>query len=123
MLHAPCSMRRGNKRKFNRETDQRKALYKGLATALIDHGKIKTTQAKAKSLSTFVDKLVSKAAKEDATASKRFILRYIGEKAANKLVSEVGPKFKDRKGGYTRVIKLGQRRSDGSPMALIEFTS
>ena len=115
-------MRRGNKRKFGRETDQRKALYKGLATALIDHGQIKTTEAKAKSLSTFIDKLVLKASQGD-TASQRFILKYVGVKATKKLMSEVGPRFKDKKGGYTRVIKLGQRMSDGSPMALIEFTA
>lgn len=116
-------MRRGNKRKFGREKDQRKALYKSLATALIDHGKIKTTQAKAKSLSIFVDKLVVKATKDDLTSSKRFISKFVGEKATRKLITEVGPKFKDKKGGYTRVIKLGQRRSDGSQMALIEFTA
>ena len=116
-------MKRGNKRKFGREKDQRKALYKSLATALIDHGQIKTTQAKAKSLSAFMDKLVVKATHEDMTSSKRFILKHVGEKATRKLLSEVGPKFKDKKGGYTRVIKLGQRRSDGSQMALIEFTS
>lgn len=114
-------MRRGNKRKFGREKNQRKALYKSLATALIDHGKIKTTQAKAKSLSSFIDKLVVKASR-DGLESRRFILKNIGEKATRKLISEIGPKFKDKKGGYTRVIKLGQRKSDSSPMAMIEFT-
>ncbi len=115
-------MRRGNKRKFGRETDQRKALYKSLATALIDHGKIKTTQAKAKSLSSFVDRLVSKASSNDLN-SRRLILKSIGEKATRKLMSDIGPRFKDKKGGYTRIIRLGQRKSDGSPMALIEFTA
>lgn len=115
-------MRRGTHRKFGREKNQRKALYKGLATALIDHGKIKTTGTKAKSLSAFVDKLVAKASQEDI-GSRRYLLKYIGEKAARKLISDVSPKFKDKKGGYTRVIKLGQRKSDGSQMAIIEFTA
>ncbi len=114
-------MKRGNKRKFGREKDQRKALYKGLATALIDHEKIKTTQAKAKSLSVFMDKLVSKASTDDV-ASRKFVLKYVGEKAARKLISEIGPRFKDKKGGYTRVIRLTPRKSDGSPVAIIEFT-
>jgi len=113
-------MRRGNKRKFGRKRNQRKALYKALATALIDHGKIKTTEAKAKSLSSFVDKLVTRSKKDDL-ASKRYLAEIVNDKSARKLTTEIGPKFKDRKGGYTRVVKVGRRRSDGSPMALVEF--
>lgn len=115
-------MRRGNQRKFKRKRNQRTSLYKALATALIEHGKIKTTQAKAKSLSSFIDKLVTRASKNDL-ASRKFISEIVGKKAAKKLVSEIGPKFKERKGGYTRIIRLGQRRSDGAPMTLIEFIS
>ena len=114
--------KRGNKTKFGRERNQRTVLYKALATALINNGKIKTTQSKAKALSSFIDKLIAKAAIGDL-ASRKFILKFIDEKATKKLVSEIGPKFKETKGGYTRVIRLGQRRSDGAPMALIEFTS
>ena len=114
-------MKRGDNRKFGRETDQRKALYKALATALIDNGRIKTTEAKAKSLSSFMDRLAKKASISDQ-ASKRYVRQFVGEKAAAKLVDEIGPKLKDKKGGYTRVIKLGQRKSDGSSMAFIEFT-
>ena len=114
-------MRRGKKRKFGRERNQRKALYKSLATALIEHGKIKTTVAKSKSLSSFMDKLVTVARKGDA-ASRRLIAEQLGEKAVTKIVKEISPKFKDKNGGYTRVIRLGQRKSDGAPMAIIEFT-
>ena len=115
-------MRRGDHRKFGREKNQRNALYKALATALIEHGKIKTTIAKSKSLSSFMDKLVTTARNGDI-ASRRLLAKDIGEKAVHKLTNEISPKFKDRQGGYTRVIRLGQRKSDGAPMALIEFTS
>ena len=114
-------MKRGNKRKFGRTNKQRTVLYKALATALIDHGKIKTTEAKAKSISGFVEKLITKSVKGDIS-SRKLALQYVGEKSAKKLYTELGPKFKDKKGGYTRITKLGQRKSDGAPMALIEFT-
>lgn len=114
-------MRRGNKRKFGREKVQREALYKSLATALIDHGKIKTTSAKAKSLSAFADRLVTTAKKQNL-ASRRELARTFHQKTVKKLVDEIAPKFSDRHGGYTRVIRLGQRKGDGAPMSLIEFT-
>ena len=115
-------MRRGRHRKLGRERNQRKALYKALATALIEHGRVKTTVTKAKSLSSFVDKLVTRAKKGDI-ASRRLVRQSIGEKATNKLFSDISPKFAERKGGYTKVIKLGRRISDGAETALIEFTA
>ena len=114
-------MRRGNNRKFGRVKNKRVALYKALATALIEHGKIKTTVAKAKSLSNFIDKLVTKAKRGDL-ASARLVRQSVGEKATKKLMTDVGPRFKDRAGGYTKILKLGRRISDGAEMALIEFT-
>ena len=114
-------MRRGNQRKFGREAGQRKVLYRALATALIDHGKIKTTESKAKSLSSHVDKLVT-LAKKQTLASRRLLLSEIGEKAVKKLMAEIALQFESRKGGYTRIVKLGQRRSDSAPMVIIEFT-
>ena len=115
-------MRRGKQRKFARVRNQRKALYKALATALIEHGKIKTTIAKAKSLSKFIDKLITKAKKDDVV-SKRLVRQEIGQKATTRLFTEIGPKFKERKGGYTKVLKLGRRVSDGTEMAQVEFTN
>jgi len=114
-------MQRGKNRKFGREKNQRKALYKALATALIENGKIKTTIAKAKSLSQFTDKLVTQAKKGDL-ASRKLIGYNLGDKAAKRLMSEVGPKFKNKNGGYTKVLRLGRRISDGAEMAQIEFT-
>jgi large subunit ribosomal protein L17 len=114
-------MKRGNKRKFGLKADPRKALMKSLATALIDQGKIKTTRAKAKTLSSFADRLVTKAKKADL-ASRRLLLSDIGAKAVTKLVKEIAPRFSNRSGGYTRVIRMDRRKSDGAEMALIEFT-
>ena len=113
-------MRRGKQRKFGRVSGQRVVLYKALSTALIEHGRIKTTEAKAKSLSSHADKLVTLAKKQDL-AARKLLLTQIGEKAVKKLMSEVAPKLEARQGGYTRIMKLGQRRSDGAPMAVIEF--
>lgn len=113
-------MRRGKNRKFARQRNQRKALYKALATALIEHGKVKTTVAKAKSLSQYTDRLVTRAKKGDL-ATRRQVRQNLGEKATHKLFSDISPKFKERKGGYTKVLKLGRRLSDGAEMAQIEF--
>jgi len=114
-------MRRGKQRKFGRVSGQRVVLYRALSTALIEHGKIKTTQAKAKSLSSHIEKLVT-LAKKQTLASRKLLLTHVGEKAVKKLMSEVSPQFESRSGGYTRITKLGQRRSDSAPMVIIEFT-
>lgn len=114
-------MKRGNQRKFGRDRKVRTAMYKSMATALIDHGQIKTTQAKAKSLSIVVDKLITLAKRENLNA-RRELLGHVGEKAVKKLMGEMVKVNADRKGGYTRIIRLGQRASDGAEMALIEFT-
>lgn len=113
-------MRRGKQRKFGREAGQRTVLYRALSTALIEHGRIKTTEAKAKSLSGHVDKLVT-LAKKQTLAARRLLLAQIGEKAVKKLMGEISPQFESRNGGYTRIMKLGQRRSDSAPMVIIEF--
>lgn len=114
-------MRRGKQRKFGRVSGQRGVLYRALSTALIEHGRIKTTEAKAKSLSAHIAKLITLAKKQNV-ASRRLLLAQIGEKAVKKLMDEVAVQLKDRNGGYTKIMRLGQRRSDGAPMVLIEFT-
>jgi large subunit ribosomal protein L17 len=113
-------MKRGNKRTFGREFQQRKAFLKGLLTALITNGRIKTTEARAKSVRVAADKLVTRA-KRATIASRRLLLRDIGTDASTKLFTEIAPRYTDRAGGYTRVLKLGRRASDGSPTALVEF--
>lgn len=114
-------MRRGKQRKFGRIARQREVLYKALSTALIEYGRIKTTEARAKSLSGHMDKLIT-LAKKQTLAARRLLLAQIGEKAVKKLMADVAPSMSGRNGGYTRTMKLGQRRSDSAPTVIIEFT-
>lgn len=108
-------------RKFGRERNQRKALLKALAVALIDKEKIKTTQAKAKEIRPYVEKLVTRG-KAGTLATRRVLISRIGNpKLVKKIVEELAPRYADRKGGYTRITKLPVRIKDGSPMAQIEF--
>ncbi len=113
-------MKRGNERKFGRNFPQRKALVKSLLTGLVEHGRIRTTVAKAKTVRIAADKLVTMA-KKGTVASRRQLLTHVGATAAAKLAKDWAPKFAERNGGYTRVLKLGARASDAAPMALIEF--
>lgn len=107
-------------RKFSREKDQRKALKKSLVRALFLHGKMKTTEAKAKEIAPYSEKMITKAKKGDL-AARRDLAKTLSPKLVKKLVEEIAPKYKDRKGGYTRIIKLGPRKSDGAKMAIIEL--
>ena len=111
----------GNVRKFGREKNQRHALLRSLARNLIRDSRIKTTTAKAKELRPFVEKLVTKA-KSGTVASRRLIVSRIqSSPETKKLVETIAPKYKDRQGGYTRIIRLPNRDLDGAPMSLIEF--
>jgi large subunit ribosomal protein L17 len=108
-------------RSFGLSKTQRAALLRSLARSLVSKSKITTTEAKAKELRPFVERIVTKA-KTDTLASRRYIIERLGsETGASKLLKEVAPKYADRNGGYTRIVKLPQRKSDGSPMAIIEF--
>lgn len=115
-------MKRGSHRKFGREMQQRKAFMKALLVALVEHGRIRTTEARAKSLRRDADKAVTKA-KRGTLAARRILIKDVGVVAAGKLVKDIAPKFAERQGGYTRVLRLGQRSSDGAPLAVIEFTA
>lgn len=109
-------------RKFGREKNGRVALMKGLATSLISYGRILTTEAKAKEVRPKVEKMVTKA-KNPTLSTRRLLLSgfYNNNTVVDKLISEIAPKYADRNGGYTRITKLTQRKSDGAPMAVIEF--
>jgi large subunit ribosomal protein L17 len=113
-------MKRGSHRVFGREFQQRKAFMKALLTGLIEHGKITTTEARAKSLRITAEKLVTRA-KRSTVASRRLLLGSVGAQAAKKLVTDIAPLMSTRAGGYTRITKTTRRLSDGSPMAVIEF--
>lgn len=110
-----------NIRKFGRTRNQRKALLRSLAINLILNGKMETTEAKAKEIRPYVEKLVTKAKKNDLTAKRQIVSKLGNEEGMKKLFADLAPKYKDRAGGYTRIIKLPRRQGDGSPMAFIEF--
>jgi len=111
-----------SKRKFGREKNERKALLNFLALNLIVREKIKTTEPKAKELKPFIEKLVTRAKKGDL-ATRRVVISKLSNrsKEVKKLFDVIAPKYADKKGGYTRVLKLGARKSDGAKMAIIEF--
>ena len=107
-------------RKFGRVKKVRDALLKSLALALFVNGKIKTTDAKARELRPYAEKLIT-TGKLGTMASHRALVARIGTIAATKIVKDIAPKYKTRKGGYTRITKLQARVSDGSLMAVIEL--
>ncbi len=107
-------------RKFGREKNQRRALMKSLAFNLIKKEKIKTTEAKAKELRPFIEKFVTMA-KKGTLAGRKLVISRLGEISAKKLFEKIGPKYKERNGGYTRIIKTGRRKNDASKTAFIEF--
>lgn len=108
-------------RKLGRTAAHREATLRALATALLKHKKIKTTVAKAKELRSYVEPLITKA-KVDSVANRRHVARFIKDKEIVKeLFGEIVEKIGDRPGGYTRVIKLGQRQGDAAEMAIIEL--
>ena len=114
-------------RRLGRTADHRVALLKNMATDLILKGKIETTEMKAKELRSVVDHLIT-IAKKDDLAARRNAAAYLrnvttkdGKTAVQVLFEEVAPKYKDRNGGYTRILKLGPRRGDAAPMVLMEL--
>ena len=107
-------------KKFGRERNQRKALIKSLVFNLVKNEKIKTTETKAKTLRTFVEKYITKAKSGELDQRKLLIAR-VGDASAKKITETIAPRYKDRNGGYTRVVKLPRRKSDGSKMAIVEF--
>jgi large subunit ribosomal protein L17 len=115
-------MRHGNSgRKFSRTKEQRRALLSGLASSLIEYEQIQTTLPKAKDLRPYVEKLITIAKKGDVPSRRRLISVLHSEVLAEKLISTLSSRYKERSGGYTRIIKSGFRYGDASPMAYIEF--
>jgi large subunit ribosomal protein L17 len=108
-------------RKLNRTSSHRKALFKNMAQALIRHEHIKTTLPKAKELRCVVDKLVTLGKRGDLHARRQAISQIQDLELVKKLFEIIGPRFKERSGGYTRVLKAGFRYGDNAPMAYIQF--
>jgi large subunit ribosomal protein L17 len=122
-------------RKFGRDTAHRKAMWRNMATSLLREGRVRTTEAKAKELRRVADKLVTLAKHADQFTDpdaqkvvarklhlRRQALSFVMDRdVVAKLFDELGPRYAERPGGYTRVIKIGQRKGDGAPMALVEL--
>ena len=115
-------MRHGKKHNhLGRKTAHRKAMLANMACSLIEHKRINTTVAKAKALRVFVEPLITKS-KADTTHNRRIVFSYLRDKyAVTELFREISVKVADRPGGYVRIIKLGNRKGDNAPMAMVEL--
>jgi len=111
----------GKIRKFKREKAPRELMFRNMATSLILHEKIKTTLEKAKEVRPITEKLITAAKKGDVNAIRKLSSYLLDKNAVQKLVQEIAPLYKERKGGYTRIIKIGKRAGDAADMAYIEL--
>lgn len=108
-------------RKLGRPHDQRRAMLRNLTTSFLNHGKIRTTEMRAKELKNIAEKMIT-LAKTGGLHSKRQALAYLTDEAVvKKLFDEIAPKYSDRNGGYTRILKLGPRRGDSAPLVVLEL--
>lgn len=108
-------------RRLSRSSPHRRAMLRNMVTSLIEHGRITTTVSRAKELRSVADRMVTLGKRGDL-ASRRRALSYIRDKdCVHKLFDEIATRFADRQGGYTRVLKLGNRHGDNAPMAIIEL--
>lgn len=110
-----------NQRKLGRPTDQRKAMLRNLTTSFFKHGKIETTITRAKETKALAEKMITLAKRGDLHA-RRQVLAFVTEKeVVSNLFDDVAPKYVDRNGGYTRIIRVGQRKGDGAEIAILEL--
>ncbi len=107
-------------RKFRRSFKQQKSLLYNLVSSLILKEKIITTEAKAKELRSFLERSITRA-KKDVISNRRFLARYFRSEVVKKLFQELSPRYKDKLGGYSRIIKVGPRKGDGANLAVIEL--
>lgn len=114
-------MRHRKKRnKLTKTKNQRRAAYCMLVSSLILKERIITTDARARKIKPFVEKSISKA-KKDTLANRRLLLKDFSQKVVDKLFKEIGPRYKDRAGGYSRIVKAGTRKNDAAAMTIIEL--
>src|ERR1700722_6664632 len=109
-------------RKLNRTSSHRKALFRNLVLSLIEHERIKTTDATSNELRRYADRMVTLGKRGDLSARRLAFAFMQSRDAVKKLFDEIAPRFKERPGGYTRVVKFGIRRGDAAPISIIEFT-
>ena len=108
-------------KKLGRDSAHRKALYSNLAGALIEHGRIKTTEAKAKAVKPVAEQMITLGRRGDLHARRQALAFLRSQDVVHKLFSDVGPRFADRPGGYSRIVKLGPRQGDAASMVYLEL--
>ena len=108
-------------KKLGRDSAHRKALYANLAGSLIEHGRIKTTQAKAKAVKPFAEQMITLGKRGDLAARRQAIAELRSQDVVHQLFADVAPRFADRPGGYTRIVKLGPRQGDAAEMVYLEL--
>ena len=108
-------------KKLGRDSAHRKALYANLACALVEHGRIKTTVTKAKAVKPFAEQMITLGKRGDLAARRQAIAELRSQDAVHKLFAEVAPRFSERPGGYTRIVKIGPRQGDAAEMAYLEL--
>ena len=108
-------------KKLGRDSAQRKALYSGLAGALIEHGRIKTTEAKAKAVKPVAEQMITLGRRGDLAARRQAIAFLRSQDVVKKLFNDVGPRFAERPGGYSRIVKIGPRPGDSADMVYLEL--
>jgi large subunit ribosomal protein L17 len=108
-------------KKLGRDAAQRKALYSNLAGSLIEHGRIQTTAAKAKAVKPFAEKMITLGKRGDLHARRQALAALRSNDVVHHLFAEVAPRFSDRPGGYTRIVRLGPRQGDAAEMVYLEF--
>lgn len=108
-------------RRLGRSSDHRNLMLRNVVTSLIKNGRIETTEAKAKEARRIAEKMITLAKRGDLHARRQAMAYMLDESVVKNLFDEIGPRYSDRNGGYTRILKIGQRRGDASPMVLIEL--
>jgi large subunit ribosomal protein L17 len=108
-------------KKLGRDSAERRALYSNLAGALIEHGRIRTTEAKAKAVKPIAENMITLGRRGDIHARRQALAYLRSQDVVYKLFSDVGPRFRDRPGGYCRIVKVGPRAGDSAPMAYLEL--
>jgi large subunit ribosomal protein L17 len=108
-------------KKLGRDSAHRKALYSNLAGALIEHGRIETTEAKAKAVRPFAEKMITLGKRGDLHARRQALAALRSNDVVHRLFAEVAPRFADRAGGYTRIVRLGPRQGDAADMVYLEL--
>ncbi len=108
-------------RKLGRDSGARRALFRTVITALLKHERIETTEAKAKEISGLAEKMITLAKRNDLHARRQIAADLLDKEIVQKLFAEIAPRYAERKGGYTRIMKLGPRRGDAAPMVILEL--